>query len=92
MRVRAMVDAEASEYEPSETRQSGIEERTAAALPIRVTVSADRSPLDAQITQTRWMILCSALLIVPCGAMAVGLAIARGLRPLRRLSSHSAPS
>ena len=90
MRVRAMVDAEASEHEPGETRQSGGEERTAAALPIRVTVSADRSPLDAQITQTRWLIISSALMIVACGATAVGLAIARGLRPLNRLSSEVA--
>jgi len=55
-----------------------------------VTVSADRSPLDAQITQTRWLIISSALLIVACGATTVGLAIARGLRPLNRLSAEVA--
>ena len=90
MQVRAMVEAETSEQESGETQHSGGEEQAAAALPIRVTVSADRSPLDAQITQTRWLIISSALLIVACGATAVGLAIARGLRPLNQLSEEVA--
>ncbi|NBQ13940.1 MAG: sensor histidine kinase [Proteobacteria bacterium] len=90
MQVRAMVEAETSEQESGETQRSGGEEQAAAALPIRVTVSADRSPLDAQITQTRWLIISSALLIVACGATTVGLAIARGLRPLNRLSAEVA--
>jgi len=90
MQVRAMVEAETSEQEAGETQQSSGEEQTAAVLPIRVTVSADRSPLDAQITQTRWLILSSALLIVAFGATAVGLAIARGLRPLNLLSAEVA--
>jgi len=90
MQVRAMVDAETSEQESGEIQRSGGEEQAAAALPIRVTVSADRSPLDAQVTQTRWLIISSALLIVACGATAVGLAIARGLRPLNQLSEEVA--
>lgn len=90
MQVRARVDAETSEQESGETQQSSGEEQAAAALPIRVTVSADRSPLDAQITQTRWLIISSALMIVACGATAVGLAIARGLRPLNQLSEEVA--